>query len=114
MKKQDNPRKETGFLAFKLDCSAVCGSGQRRICPDAGLSPQSTEFTKKKEAKKKQKGYCYYLLRRGHFYFAQKRTFLLCVDKNFLELRAVQINITIQLLQKIDWIVEDDSLLAFE
>ena len=34
-----------------------------------------------KEAKKKQKGYCYYLLRRGHFYFAQKRTFLLCVDK---------------------------------
>ena len=82
MKKQDTPRKETGFLAFKLDCSAVCGSGQRRICPDAGLSPQSTEFTKKKEAKKKQKGYCYYLLRRGHFYFAQKRTFLLCVDKS--------------------------------
>ena len=43
----------------------------------------------KKNQKKKEKGYCYYLCKRGHFYFAQKRTFLLCVDMlmEFLDTR---------------------------
>ena len=37
----------------------------------------------KKEQKKKEKPLLLSLIKREHFYLAQKRTFLNCVDKNF-------------------------------
>ena len=81
LEKRGRTGERAGFLAFKFDYSEDRGTGQHRIYPAAGLSPQSTEFTKRKKKrtkKRKRKATATIFVKedistlhkRGHFYFA--------------------------------------------